>query len=211
MMNKRSMILFGNSILSIDPNIAEIKLGVVTEELELKTAQQKNAGIIQQIINSIIELGISEEKINTSEYTIYPRYDYVDGIQKFKGYQVKHILNITITNLDKTGVIIDTAVGIGANEVENINFIVKNKDSYYQRALAMALEDTLVKAQTIANTLRLNLDPKPVKITEQSTEQPLVPYQPAISSELVDGSSTPIQPGRIDIEARIEVEFLYFS
>ncbi|GGM18756.1 hypothetical protein GCM10011351_00720 [Paraliobacillus quinghaiensis] len=209
-LNNRSINVYGNSQILMIPNISEIQLGVVTEGVELKLAQQENARIIQQIIQSLINLGIIQENIQTVDFTIYPRYDFVDGIQQLKGYQVTHLLSVTIEKLDQTGLVIDTAVLNGANRVSNITFTVKNKDMYYQQALKKALKDSVTKAQTIANTMRLNLDPTPVKISEQIIERPSTPFRIA-SSEVVGGISTPIQPGQLKIEAKVEVEFQFVS
>ncbi|MGP7816906.1 SIMPL domain-containing protein [Niallia sp. 01092] len=208
---KRSMTLFGNSILSLEPNIAVVQLGVVTMNVELKLAQQENARIIQQVIQSLLQLGIAQKDIQTIDYTIYPQYDYVDGKQQFKGYQVTHMLSVTIENMDQTGEVIDTAVQNGANRVSDIKFTVKNKDIYYKQALKTALEDAISKAKTLAKSMRVNLDPVPVKIIEKSTEPVPRPYKTVASSELVGGVSTTIEPGQITIEAKLEAEFYYFS
>ncbi|WP_226037283.1 SIMPL domain-containing protein [Aquibacillus saliphilus] len=211
LVNNRIVTVYGNGVLSVEPNVSEVELGVVTEELNLKTAQQKNTRLIQQVIQSLINLGVSKENIQTYDYTIHPRYDYLEGVQQFQGYQVTHMLTVTIENLDQTGTIIDTAVANGANRISAINFSVKNKGSYYQQALTKALEDAFTKAETIANAMRLTLDPAPVKILEQQVQQPPIPIQTLSSSEMVGNLSTPIEPGKLKTVANVKVMFYYYS
>ncbi|MFT8322602.1 MAG: SIMPL domain-containing protein [Bacillus sp. (in: firmicutes)] len=208
---KRKMTLFGASILSLEPTVAKLQLGTVTEALELEQAQQENAKIIQQVIQAIMGIGISQENIQTADFTIFPQYDYVDNKQQFKGYQVTHMLSITVEKLEQTGEVIDTAVQNGANRVSSIQFTVLNKDFYYKQALKAALEDAVTKAKLMVKSFPVTLDPIPVNIIEQTTEPTPLPYTTLAKSEFVGGVSTTIEPGQISIEAKVEVEFLYYS
>ncbi|WP_407272803.1 SIMPL domain-containing protein [Radiobacillus sp. PE A8.2] len=206
----RNMTVYGSGFVSVEPNVARIQLGVVTQDVELETAQQENARIIDNVIQSLQRLSIDQDHIQTADYTIFPQYDYIDGSQKFKGYEVTHLLSITLDNIEQTGKVIDTAVQSGVNKITTITFNVKDREVFYQQALKMAVENATNKAQVIAGTMRVNLDPVPNKLIEQLKEQILQPYQQLASAE-VGGVSTPIEPGLIEIEARVEAEFNYFS
>jgi uncharacterized protein len=207
--NIRTMKVFGNSKQSIQPNVAEIRLGVEVRDQELSTAQQENARKIQQIIASLVKLGISQANIQTIDYHIYPQYDYVDGSQQFKGYQVTHLLSISIENLPQIGKVIDTAVQNGANRVSNIEFTVIDMETHYQHALKAALQNALIKAQTIANAMGLTLDSVPIKILEQITSLPPTQQHVFTDTGVVAGVSTSIEPGRLEIKAKVEVTFQY--
>lgn len=207
---KKQMTVYGNGILSINPDMAEIQVGAVTQHTELKEAQKENARIIQTIIQSLLELGISQEKIQTTDYNITPIYDYLNGVQQFKAYQVTQILSVAIEDISQTGNVIDTAVENGANRVFHIQFSVKNRGYYEDQALIAALNNAFHKARTIASSQKLQLDPIPVSIIElpSSTSIP-IPYKAMSSSELVGGISTPIEPGQLTIEAKVEVKYSY--
>jgi len=205
---KRSMTVYGISRLAVEPTIAVIQLGVVQEDAELTKAQQNNSNIIQKITQALIKQGISSKHIQTADYSIYPQYDYNDNEQKFRGYQVNHLLSITIENIQQTGNIIDTAVKNGANKVQNIQFSVQNKDLYYNNALRKALNNALSKAMAMAEELKIHLDPIPVKILEQSTEYPsFAAYKSFTNAGSTALSSTAIEPGQLYIEAKVEAHF----
>jgi uncharacterized protein len=210
-LNRRFMKVYGESRISIEPDTSKIQLGVEVRNLELSQAQQESSKVIQQITHSLFELGISPSNIQTSEYTILPLYDYVDGNQQFKGYQVTHMLSLTNENIEQTGVVIDTAVQNGANRILNIQFTVKQLEAYYQRTLKKALENSLTKAQVIAQTMRVSLDPTPAQITEQTVPPPPMPFQTFSETGVALAQSTPVQPGNIEIEAKVEVKFYYSS
>lgn len=205
----RRITVYGNSRLTVKPNVAEIQLGVEVRNNEVNAAQQENSQRIQQVIQSLVRLGIPQDHIQTTDYQIYPQYDYVDGEQQFRGYQVTHMLMVKSENINQVGLLIDTAVQNGANRILTIRFTVKNLDTYYQQALKLALENASLKAQTIAKAMNVPLDPIPVEILEQTTTPPPMPFHALAETSLVAGVTTPIEPGQIEVEAKLETKFKY--
>ncbi|ARI77791.1 SIMPL domain-containing protein [Halobacillus mangrovi] len=207
----RVMTVNGTGKVVARPDVAILRFGVETNNRELQEAQKANAETINQITQTLIQAGIPEENIQTADYYIFPEYDYVDGKQQFRGYQVTHILSIRVEEIDKTGAIIDLAVSNGANRVSNIQFTLKNPEQYYQEALRIALGQALAHAQTIANTMQLNLDQTPVKVIEKGGSE-IAPIRPYPKAEVMSAAApTPIEPGQQEIVARVEAQFQYFS
>ncbi|NYF25361.1 SIMPL domain-containing protein [Sporosarcina sp. JAI121] len=203
---QRVMTVTGIGDLSIEPNIAQVQLAVNTENKDLSVAQQENAYVMNQVIESLLELGISRENIQTTTYNISPQYDYVEGKQVFRGYQVTNAITVKITNIEQVGNVIDVAVQNGVNNVSNIQFTVENEQFHYQQALSLALKNALAKAQTIAATIQLQLDPHPIKIVEEVRAEPVL-YRTFSAKELT--GSTPIEQGQITISATVKVQFQY--
>ncbi|MBP2076821.1 SIMPL domain-containing protein [Oceanobacillus polygoni] len=202
----RMLTVTGNGRVSIEPDIASIQLAVMTEDESLSSAQQENAQIMNQVIQSLVDLGVPRENIRTTSYQIFPRYDFVDGQQILRGYEVTNQISVRITPISEVGTVIDTAVQNGVNRVSSIQFSVANSQDYYQQALVRALENAQAKAQTIAESLQVDLDLTPVKITEEFSETPAAFKTMAVSAE---SFSTPIEPGQIGIHAVVEVQFQY--
>lgn len=203
---KRVMTVTGIGSLSITPDTVQIQLEVRTESMQLSQAQQENADLMNQVIQSLLELGIDRDDIQTVAFNISPQYDYVEGQQIFRGYQVINSIDVTIKNIEQAGIIIDTAVQNGVNQVSNIRFTVENEQIPYQEALSLALRNALGKAQTIANTIQVKLDPQPIKIVETIREEPIL-YRSFAATEM--SVTTPIEPGQIEVKATVEVQFQY--
>lgn len=202
----RQMTVTGNGSISVEPNIAHIQLEVVTENTQLSLAQQENTNTMNQVIQALTQLGISEEDIQTTAFNIQPVYDFIDGKQVFRGYEVVNTITVQIKGIDQTGLVIDTAVQNGVNRISNIQFTIENEQVYYQRALSAALINASEKAQTIARTMQLNLDPIPIKIVEVMNKSPIV-YK---TFAAVEASITnPIEPGQVQINAVVTVQFRY--
>lgn len=202
----RLMTVTGNGSISVEPNIAHIRLEVVTENTQHSQAQQENTDKMNKVIQALAQLGIPDEDIQTTAFNIQPVYDFIDGKQVFRGYEVVNTITVQIKGIDQTGIVIDTAVQNGVNRVSNIQFTIENEQIYYQQALSAALINASEKAQTIASTMQLNLDPIPIKIVEIMNEPPMV-YKTFAAVEA--STTTPIEPGQIVIHASVETQFRY--
>jgi uncharacterized protein len=199
-----NIILRGEGKVTTMPDVAIVRLGVVTEGVDLTTIQSKNAMIVQNIIQILEQMGIDD--ISTFQYTIDKNYTFEDGVRIDNGFLVRNILEIKVYNMEQTGNIIDTAVEYGANIVDSISFEVSNPSIYYQEAINLAIMDGIDKARSIMNNLGININLIPAKIVENSTiSQPPVPFFATRESNV----STPIQPGDKDIIANVTLEFVY--
>ncbi|WP_082235691.1 SIMPL domain-containing protein [Halobacillus massiliensis] len=202
---KRLVIVSGTGDVSAQPDVADVQLGVVTTGKNLSITQQENAQIMTQVIQSLERAGVPRKNIMTVDYSIQPQYDYVEGQQIFRGYEVRNIVSVTLENINKTGLIIDTAVQNGANQVLNIEFSVQNPEALYQEALSKALKNAYSKAQTITRTMRLQLDAAPVKVVETKQEG-VRPLQTAAYS-----TAAPVQPGQLEVKAFVEVQYRAYA
>lgn len=195
----------GTATIKVEPTIAIVNLGVVTEDMNLEKAQRENAIKATAIINELLKFNISKEDISTFTYNIEPQYDYIEGKQVFRGYRVTNILSVTIKDLSKIGKIIDAAVSKGANRVDNIKFTVENPSLYYNKALSLAIINAINKARQVQNTLKVSVFRIPYKIIEQSSTENIQ----EVASFKALAATTPILPGQITITANIEAFFHY--
>lgn len=202
---KSKIQVTGEGSVSIQPDTAKIILGVEVEDVELQKAQSINAKTISNIIQAITNAGIPKENILTTNFTIFPIYDFVDGKQVFRGYRVEHMLQVTVEDIENVGSVVDLAVQTGANRFSNISFQLANPQIAYREALKKAVNDAVQKAKTIANTLRINLNKTPVQVIEQKNcfEGPT----PFMESSMVKSATTEIEPGKQEIIAFVTAIF----
>lgn len=202
----RIMTVTGNGKVVANASYVQLQIEVTTQGKNVQQAQQENASIMNRVIQSIMALTIPKENIQTATYTIAPIYDYVDGKQVFKGYEVANAITVKIPDTNLVGVVIDTAVENGANRISSIQFKIDNADAYYQQALSLALHNAQMKANTIAQTMQLSVHPQPIEIVEENESGPVL-YK---SMAMADSSMvTPIEQGQITISAAVRVTFQY--
>lgn len=200
----RVMTVTGNGQVKATPTSAQLQIEVQTQGNNVQVPQQENAITMNQVIQSLVALGIPREQIQTTSYTITPLYQFEDGKQIFKGYEVINAVTVNVTNIDDLGLIIDTAIENGANRIANIQFNIDHIDAYYQQALRVALQNAQLKAKTIAETMHLPLQLLPIEIVEEQVNTPIL-YR-----SMVDASgNTPIEQGQVAIQATVRVTYQY--
>ncbi|WP_342533538.1 SIMPL domain-containing protein [Lysinibacillus sp. FSL K6-0057] len=200
----RTMTVTGNGQVMATPSSTQIQIEVQTQGNNVQGPQQENATIMNQVIQSLIALGIPRDQIQTASYRITPLYNFEDGKQIFNGYEVVNAISVNVANTNNLGLIIDTAVENGANRIANIQFKMDHTDAYYQQALSLALQNAQLKAKTIAETMHLPLQPLPIEIVEEQANTPILYRSMAVSSGV-----TPIEQGQIAIDATVRVKFQY--
>ena len=198
-----TMILTGKGQVTAVPDLAILRLGVQTSGENLVDIQNENARISQAVLQSLQQLSITD--INTYEYDINKVFEYEDGKQIDKGYSVRNILEIRTNNLAQVGYVIDTAVYYGANIVDLIEFDIFDKEAYYLQALNLAIENAIRKADSIATNLGLSNAPTPIRIIEIST----TPVPTRLLDSREGAFTAPIEPGSKQIEANVNIQFIY--
>jgi len=202
----RVITVTGNGKVATQPDYVQLRFEVSTEGKDVSEAQQQNAIIMNSVIQSILALNIPKEDIQTVAYNVTANYDYIEGKQVFRGYEVTNAITVKVKDISQVGIVIDTAVQNGANRISSIQFGIENPDASYQQALRLALKDAQTKAKTIAETMKLTLHPQPIEIVEEREAQ-AVPFK---SVAMADQSQvTPIEQGKITISAAVRVKFQY--
>ena len=201
--------VFGEGVVLARPDQAIVTLGVITEDNNLQQAQQKNAQDSTNVINAIVNSGVSRENIQTTDYRVDIQYDFQNGQQVFRGYRITNILTIKIENIQSVGEIVDIAVDSGANTVRNIELTISNPDRYYHQAFEKAIQNAKAKADTAASTLGVIVPDVPARLKELSnlTPEPPRPYVLGVSTE--SAVTTPIEAGQNQIRASVEATFNY--
>ncbi len=204
----REMTVTGDGEIVAEPDYVQIQVEVRTSGKDVSTAQQENALIMNRVIGSLMALNIPREDIQTANYSISPMYDYIEGRQVFRGYEVQNAITVKIMDISQVGTVIDTAVQNGANQVSGIQFKIENSAQYYRQALRLALVDATAKAVAMAETMHVSIHPIPIEILEESNHA-VVPYTFKSVQMSNQELMTPIEQGTIVINANVRVKFKY--
>lgn len=205
-----TLTIEGEGQIKVSPDQATITLGVITENPNVQIAQKENTAISNSVITVLKQIGIDDNEIRTTVYSVNPRYDFIEGKSILKGYEVEHHFEVTVKDLTTIGNVYDTAMKNGANRSGMIQFFVANPDVFYQEALKQAMENAQKKAKEISSTIGATLSPMPIKITELR-DQPLRPFPSfsATAAPVTKNEVPPIQTGDYTIVARVRVVYVY--
>ncbi len=154
---QRVISVNGEGKIYAKADIAEINLGVTNEARAIAEAQNQSTTAINKIMSFLKSSGVLEKDIKTTNYSIYPVYDYIKGKQTLKGYQVSQNLDVKIRDLAKTGDIIAGAAENGANLVGSLSFTFDDPEALKAQARELAIKDAKEKAKKLASNLDIKL------------------------------------------------------
>ena len=153
------------STKTVEPDMAEISFGVITEADNAADAQKKNTEDVDSVVARLKELGVEEKSIQTTDYYMYPRYDYNSGSEQIIGYTVTVTLTVKDQTIEEAGEILSECVKAGINNINNVRYSSSKYDEVYQEALKEAVAIAEEKAKVLAEASGSELSDVPT-ITE---------------------------------------------
>jgi hypothetical protein len=189
------------------PDIATISVGLQTEKPDVKSAQKENTDKMNRLIANLKNLGVESKDIQTSYYNIYPQYDWTNGRQILRGYQVSQGVSIKIRNLSKIGDILSAAGEGGANQVSGLSFNIDDPEALRQEARVKALENAKEKADALAKVAGVDLG-KIVSFSEYA-ETPYSAYKSYDLGGMGGGEAAAptVESGSMDIIVNVTVSY----
>jgi len=207
---KSTVEVYGSATIEAEPDVAYINIGVNTEDKDPSAAQKLNKVKMDKIIKALKAEGLTDEELKTLNYSIRKNYNYPNEGEREEYYTVSNTLKITINDLSTVGRIIDVSSNAGANNINNIQFSIKDDSEYYNEALKLAMESAKGKAESIMSTF--NVTPSnPKSVIEISSNVGITRSADVMMEAKVayDSVETPIQSGDISIMARVKVIYEY--
>lgn len=154
----------GKGEIVVRPNIAMISFGVSAENIDVSKAQAESAEKINKVVTFLKEKGIEEKDIKTTNYNIYPRYDYGRGATQYYGgtqvlaaYVVSQNLEIKIRKIEEAGAIIGGVGQFGVTDVSGLSFTLDEIDEKKDEAREAAIKDAREQAKVLAKDLGVRL------------------------------------------------------
>jgi uncharacterized protein len=201
----------GEGKVTVVPDTAIANLGVNINRPTVQAAQDEANTIINNITQATRNLGIEPKDIQTSNYSVYPQYDFRDGsMGRITGYQVNVTLNITVRDMDRLNQVVDAATSNGANTVGGIQLTVdedKQKE-LMQEARELAVNEAKEKAENLARAAGITLG-KIVNVVESPTfKNGPMPLDLRNAESGFGGAGSPdIQPGSTDITTSVTLYY----
>jgi hypothetical protein len=148
-------------------DIAEFSFSVVEERGTVDEAQKIGAQKVNAILDFLKDSEIKEKDIKTTNYNVYPRYDYVrkncvngfcpEGERVLKGFEVSQSISVKVRDTEDAGTILS---GVGEREATNISglsFTIDDEEDLQDEARKQAIEDAQEKAKQLAKDLGVKL------------------------------------------------------
>ena len=196
--------------IKLVPDKATVYFGVTSQETSAELAQAKNSEAVQKVMDVLTERGIEGKSIRTTNYSMYPQYDYSEmGEQKIIGYVVYTNMSVQDQNIEDLGMLLSACVAAGINNVDNVSFLCSGYDEAYSQALTQAVEASRAKAETLAAAAGKKLG-EAVTITEgwqDSSARYAKGVNYTMEAAAMDTARPAFQPGETEITANVTVTY----
>jgi uncharacterized protein YggE len=231
--NQSTVSTSGTATTRVTPDMFSVIVGVETNGTTAQEAVSRNANLTGQVIAALSGLGISENQIGTSTYSVLPIYEYRPPLQpcpeiyppppgceprqEIIGYSASNSVTVTLNvnaGVD-AGQIIDASVQAGANNVNGLYFFVSPdrqeeiRDSLFRDAIASARQRANIAAEALGMTVS--------QVQSVDLREVFFPIfrglEEVSTAEAADSVSlpTPILPGEQEVSTTVSIVFYMSS
>jgi uncharacterized protein YggE len=207
-----SVSVTGTGKITVKPTIARINFGVSTHNDTANAAQTANDAIMAKITTALKAAGIKEEDIQTTGYSLQPRWVWDKTNEKNiqNGYDMNHNMTVVVRAIKDAGTTVSLIADNGANTVDGISFDVDDATLEQTKlaALDLAMASARKRADVVAKAAgKTILSIQTVNVNE-NTYTPYPMYKAADTA--VSGSAAaPVEAGTMDIVMSVSVIYLF--
>lgn len=206
---EETITVSASATVKLAPDKAAVSFGVNTEASTAEKAQTENAEKVDRVIAVLTERGVAEKSIRTTDYSMYPRYNYDSYTQKLIGYTVSTTLTVQDQDIDTVGKLLSDCVAAGINNVNSITFQCSTYDEAYRQALADAVAAARQKAETLASAAGKTVGDA-VTVTEGWQDTSARYTRGAnlyVEEAMADKAAVSLMPGESEIAASVTVTY----
>lgn len=201
-----TITVVGSADENVRPDSAVVSAGVSSQGKTAVKAEQLNNQEMNRLMTALKQDQIPASDIQTQWFNLSPDYGKpsTNGQQPVVGFTTTNTISVTVKNLAKVGEIVDLLVKSGANQINNVNYMVTNPSKIQQSLYSLALDNARKQAQSIAGKLGVTITGvQSVDATQQSGV--ILPiFATAKSSQ---AASAVLSPGTQDISASLTVVY----
>ena len=201
----RSVTVTGTASVQAVPNRAGFSAGVSSNAATAQAALAANATKAARIVDALRSDGVDKADLQTQDVSVSPRWNE-QGEQN--GFTAHSSVQVHVQDVRAAGRLIDAAVAAGASETSGPSFDRGDRDALYRSALKEAFGNARLKADTLAGEAGASLG-RVLRIEEaQAMSQPEpMPLEMRAAAD----TTTPVEPGKQDVQATVTVTFNLLS
>lgn len=206
----RAVTVTGYGSIRAQPDMATVRFGVVTIDVDPEAARSQNASASAAAMNAIRALGVEDRKIRLDVLRLEPFREYDAETRRYidKGFQAVRQVSVRLEDLDLLPAMIAEVVQQGANRIQGITYGIQDREAYEFEALRDALESARSKAGIMVETLGAELGTV-LRIREQGVNipAPQIQFERAMSAKADAPEPAAYASGEMEITATVSVSF----
>ncbi len=206
----QQMSVTGTAKKKVSPDSAQITLGKILRGTNASDLQTQAGTAVNTLTTKLKALGVKDEEIRTSNYTVNPTYDSANNVT---GYSVNVAVEITLEAQNPQqqllSQIITAGTESGIDVVNGLNFYLSDYDQQVKDLDTVAIADAKTNAEKQAQAAGASLG-KVVNISNGSYPLYYNSLAPTAASGAADsGAKSAIQfnAGQFDLQSSVTVTY----
>lgn len=199
--------------VTAEPDMAIVSSGVIADAETARAALDANTEAMAALFEVLRQAGIEERDIQTSGFSVEPKYVQSDRRDAFgyrlppviAGYRVSNAVTVRVRDLDDLGRVLDRAVSVGANSIAGISFAVAEPDELMEEARRLAVADAIARAELLTGAAGVSLS-RIRSISEQSAPRP-VPMAEMARMAVAADAAVPVAAGELTFSATVAIQW----
>ena len=139
----------GTAQVLADPDMVTVTANASVTAGTVGSAQEEMNRIVASATAKLLELGVKDEDIVTTDYSYFPRYNY--DTNTLTGYDANHTLSITCRDVEMLDSVIGVLSDNGFSQVYSVTYDVSTRSELYRQALELAIACAREKAERMAS------------------------------------------------------------
>lgn len=189
----------GQGEVSVRADRARVTIGVVERADTAAAATDALNAALAAALDALAAAGVAQEDLSTTSLRLDPVRSYDDAARtdRIDGYEASSTIELTVSDLDRLGPLLDAAVTAGANQIASLTFETSREEALQAEARRAAVADARARAELYADASGLALGPL-LSLSEGGDGG----FQPVMRMSMED-AGTPIVPGDLTLSSTI--------
>ncbi len=202
-----TIVAGGIGRVAIDPDIADLRLGVAVSSPTVQGARVEAAERMSAILGAVDAAGVDRRDVRTALLSVQPRYDYRDGQSPtLTGYELHNTVEVTVRDLARLGDVVDGTLGAGATSMDGLAFRVADPSAAERDARMAAMAQARSRAEVLAESAGLAIVGVS-EVVEGAAGQPPGPLAKAERMLASADQGTPVEGGSLEIAVGVTVSY----
>ena len=191
---------------NMPPDMATVSAGVVTQGKTAREAMFGNATKMTRVFEELEAAGIEKKFITTSQLSLQPKYNRQNRqAPKIDSYEARNTVSAKTYDLDTVGAMLDALVKAGVNNINGVQFSIKDSKTARDKARDDAIREARDKAESMAAAAGVKLG-KLKSLSESGGNFNPRPVAYALESRSAS-LSTPIAAGQQAISVTVNMSY----
>jgi len=190
-----------------EPDRAVINVGVEASSESAAAVSESLSSGADALRSTFDSLGIPEEHVEEGQYRVHPAYS-----RDTDGFEGSHSFELTLTDVDRVGEVIDAAVEAGADDVGRVRFTLREETRSELRndAIDAALANADAEAAHVADNRGVTLEGATAVSTGDVHVQPVhLDAEGMASADEASGGAPPTEIGTEPVQVSASVTVTY--